>query len=47
MWYVAAAILDMGCSVGVSYFDHTPLQGPVTAAWWQKAGGSVEGIREE
>ena len=43
VWRVAAAILDMGCSVGVSYSDHTPLQGPVTAAWWQQAGGSVEG----
>ena len=39
---MAAAILDMGCSVGVS--DHTPLQGPVTAAWWQKAGGLWRGL---
>ena len=38
VWCVAAAILDMGCSVGVSYSDHTPLQGPVMAAWWQQAG---------
>ena len=34
---------DMGCSVGVSYSDQTPVQGPVTAVLWQQAVGAFGG----
>ena len=43
VWHVAAATLVHECSVGVSYSDQTPVQGPVTAVLWQQAVGAFGG----
>ena len=47
VWHVAAPTLGHVVLYGGSYYNHNSPQCPVAAALWQRAVGSLQGIRKE